>query len=165
MSKNLDTLFRCKIFSIFYPHTWWLLNRMLTFQEAKITCSRKIPFLVRAFAYIKSYTFLLEMSPCLLPSSISTGEVVKSSWVKKWRSKTQHVGTVTVTCFAISKEQIICANHIYPLQKTSKSKPKTQSPNSFYFSHYLLIYLFVFVFLGLHSWHMEVPRLGVESEL
>ena len=22
-----------------------------------------------------------------------------------------------------------------------------------------------FVFLGLHSWHLEVPRLGVESEL
>ena len=27
---------------------------------------------------------------------------------------------------------------------------------------YLLIY---FVFLGLHPWHMEVPRLEVESEL
>ena len=25
--------------------------------------------------------------------------------------------------------------------------------------------LLVFVFLGLHLWHMEVPRLGVESEL
>ena len=24
---------------------------------------------------------------------------------------------------------------------------------------------FVFCFLGLHPWHMEVPRLGVESEL
>jgi len=23
----------------------------------------------------------------------------------------------------------------------------------------------LFVFLGLHWWHMEVPRLGVESEL
>ena len=27
-----------------------------------------------------------------------------------------------------------------------------------------LIFFFVF-FLGLHPWHMEVPRLGVESEL
>ena len=33
---------------------------------------------------------------------------------------------------------------------------------------YLFIYLFIFVFLpflGLLPWHMEVPRLGVESEL
>ena len=28
----------------------------------------------------------------------------------------------------------------------------------------LLIFLF-FVFLGLHAWRMEVPRLGVKSEL
>ena len=28
----------------------------------------------------------------------------------------------------------------------------------------LFIYLF-FVFLGPHLWHMDVPRLGVESEL
>ena len=26
-------------------------------------------------------------------------------------------------------------------------------------------YLFIFLFLGPHPWHMEVPRLGVESEL
>ena len=31
--------------------------------------------------------------------------------------------------------------------------------------NYLFIYLFVFCFLGLHLQHMEVPRLGVESEL
>ena len=31
---------------------------------------------------------------------------------------------------------------------------------------YLFIYIFFFlVFLGPHPWHMEVPRLGVESEL
>ena len=32
---------------------------------------------------------------------------------------------------------------------------------------YLRVYLFIyfFVFLGLHLWHMEVPRLEVESEL
>ena len=29
----------------------------------------------------------------------------------------------------------------------------------------LCIYLFIFDFLGLHLRHMEVPRLGVESEL
>ena len=28
----------------------------------------------------------------------------------------------------------------------------------------LFIYLFIFAFLGLHLWHMEVPRLGIESE-
>ena len=28
-----------------------------------------------------------------------------------------------------------------------------------------IIYLFIFVFLELHPWHMEVPRLGAESEL
>ena len=31
---------------------------------------------------------------------------------------------------------------------------------------YFIPFFFVFfVFLGLHPWHMEVPRLGVESEL
>ena len=30
---------------------------------------------------------------------------------------------------------------------------------------YLFIYLFIFVFLGLYLRHMEVPRLGVKSEL
>ena len=33
-----------------------------------------------------------------------------------------------------------------------------------YFFYLKIIYL-LFVFLGLHLWHMEVPRLGVESEL
>ena len=28
-----------------------------------------------------------------------------------------------------------------------------------------LFVCFCFVFLGLHTWHLEVPRLGVESEL
>ena len=30
---------------------------------------------------------------------------------------------------------------------------------------FLFIYLFIFVFLGPHPQHMEVPRLGVQSEL
>ena len=36
-----------------------------------------------------------------------------------------------------------------------------------YFSHVLFcfLFLFLFFFLGLHPWHMEVPRLGVKSEL
>ena len=31
----------------------------------------------------------------------------------------------------------------------------------------VIIYLFIYllVFLGPHSWHMEVPKLGVQSEL
>ena len=28
-----------------------------------------------------------------------------------------------------------------------------------------LLFLFVFIFLGPHLWHMEVPRLGVKLEL
>ena len=30
---------------------------------------------------------------------------------------------------------------------------------------FCFVFCFVFVFLGLHTWHMEVPRLGVQSEL
>ena len=29
----------------------------------------------------------------------------------------------------------------------------------------LFLFYFIFCFLGLHPWYMEVPRLGVESEL
>ena len=36
---------------------------------------------------------------------------------------------------------------------------------SFVFSGFFFCCLFVFCFLGPHSWHMEVPRLGVELEL
>jgi len=32
-------------------------------------------------------------------------------------------------------------------------------------SHQCFIFLVVVVFLGLHSWHTEIPRLGVESKL
>ena len=34
----------------------------------------------------------------------------------------------------------------------------------FWFLVFFLVFLF-FVFLGPHLWHMEVPRLGVQSEL
>ena len=37
--------------------------------------------------------------------------------------------------------------------------------NILYLFSYLFIYLFFFCFLGPQGWHMEVPRLGVESEL
>ena len=33
------------------------------------------------------------------------------------------------------------------------------------FSKILVFILYFFVFLGPHSWHLEVPRLGVKSEL
>ena len=33
------------------------------------------------------------------------------------------------------------------------------------FTYVLFIYLFIYCFLGPHPWHMEVPRLGVQSEL
>ena len=29
----------------------------------------------------------------------------------------------------------------------------------------LLVYLFIYCFLGLHPWHIEAPSLGVELEL
>ena len=43
--------------------------------------------------------------------------------------------------------------------KVSPSKAGTMGSK-----YFLFIYL-LFCFLGLHSWHMEVPRLGVESVL
>ena len=36
--------------------------------------------------------------------------------------------------------------------------------HSAFFFFYLFIYLFIYI-LGLRFWHMEIPRLGVESEL
>ena len=40
------------------------------------------------------------------------------------------------------------------------------NPEDYFIWGSYFIYLFLsFVFLGLHSWHMEVPRLGVKSEL
>ena len=33
------------------------------------------------------------------------------------------------------------------------------------FSFIMIFFCLVFCFLGLHPWHLEVPRLGVQSEL
>ena len=40
-------------------------------------------------------------------------------------------------------------------------------PELFHPPHSVMLFIFYlfFVFLGPHLWHMEVPRLGVESEL
>ena len=46
------------------------------------------------------------------------------------------------------------------LEKAKKQKTKTNITSLFY-----LFFFWSFVFLGPHLWHMEVPRLGVESEL
>ena len=34
-----------------------------------------------------------------------------------------------------------------------------------FFSFFFFFFVFVFVFVGPHPWHIEVPRLGMESEL
>ena len=45
-----------------------------------------------------------------------------------------------------------------------------EAPTFYYFIpaacfRFSLLFFFCFVFLGLHPWHVEVPRLGVKSEL
>ena len=53
-----------------------------------------------------------------------------------------------------------------PLTQCWTLNPLCHSRNSFlFFFSFFLFFFFFFVFLGLHSWHMEVPRLGVQSEL
>ena len=49
------------------------------------------------------------------------------------------------------------------LRATSKPQPAVLG----HILRHLLVYVFIyyFVLLGLHPWHMEAPRLGVESEL
>ena len=51
-----------------------------------------------------------------------------------------------------------------PLVVASLQRWASLAPLGFLFSFLSLSFLF-FVFLGLHPWHMEVPRLGVETEL
>ena len=47
------------------------------------------------------------------------------------------------------------------------SKRKGRATSVYLFSFFLLLFFFFlsFIFLGLHLRHMEVPRLGVQSEL
>ena len=49
-------------------------------------------------------------------------------------------------------------------QKKKKKIPKVQSMKEIMEKLGFFIFLF-FVFLGPHLWYMELPRLGVESEL
>ena len=46
------------------------------------------------------------------------------------------------------------------LQLSSEMIPITTD-----FPYFLFFFFFFFIFLGPHPWHMEVPRLGVDSEL
>jgi len=45
------------------------------------------------------------------------------------------------------------------------AKRKKVIPQILYIEETLFLSFFLFVFLGSHQWHMEVPRLGVKSEL
>ena len=52
---------------------------------------------------------------------------------------------------------------LWPLPKVGASHPLSPYPALFY--HHLTYILILFFFLWPHLWHMEVPRLRVESEL
>ena len=56
-----------------------------------------------------------------------------------------------------------CWLHLSPLAGLSRA----QQPQLWTvpWSWFFVVSFFFLVFLGLHLWHMEVPRLGVESEL
>ena len=43
----------------------------------------------------------------------------------------------------------------------SLAVPNAWCPNS---RHFFILFFCLFVFLALHLWHLEVPRLGVELE-
>ena len=57
-------------------------------------------------------------------------------------------------------------NYNHRLEKRMKSRDNVRE---FLIKHiptfFLLLFFFFFPFLGPHSWHMEVPSIGVESDL
>ena len=56
---------------------------------------------------------------------------------------------------------------LYYVWQTSTDMYRLQEFSISFLSFFFLFLFFFFfiVFLGLHPWHMEVPRLGVRSEL
>ena len=64
---------------------------------------------------------------------------------------------------SISKAESISGR----LTITPKIKFVTVSSNAYHFPIYFYFISFycIFCFLGLHLWHMEVPRLGVEYKI
>ena len=62
---------------------------------------------------------------------------------------------------------LVISAFLFSPEKTRAMLSNMQYPLAIYLFFILFIYLFIylFCFLGLHLQHMEVPRLGVESEL
>ena len=50
-------------------------------------------------------------------------------------------------------------------EKLSLTSSTAAAPAFFYLPNVFFFSFFYFLFLGLHSWHMEVPRRGVKLEL
>ena len=66
----------------------------------------------------------------------------------------------------LQSREFIKGNDVYIVLTVEGMSIKIVSSKLFFCGHYLLIYLlFIYLFLGLYQQHMEVPRLGVESEL
>ena len=55
--------------------------------------------------------------------------------------------------------------HVHFLSHSAYSQMQVYTVNSIFFLFLSFFFFFFFVLLGLHLWHMEVPRLGVKSEL
>ena len=55
-----------------------------------------------------------------------------------------------------------CSQILNPLQHSRDSKKSTFRMWALFF---VFLFCFVFCFLGLHPWHVRVPKLGVKSEL
>ena len=55
-----------------------------------------------------------------------------------------------------SSDNARCLTHVEPPEKSKKA---------FFFKFLNFFFFFFFWFLGLHPWHMEIPRLGIQSEL
>ena len=77
----------------------------------------------------------------------------------------QRVCEILVRCSPKLKQ---CASSLdQPSQCYGEMKGNAPDELKAFFLGFLILFYFIiiFVFLGPHLWHIEVPRLGVESEL
>ena len=75
--------------------------------------------------------------------------------LRSWRLDVADKNTSNV----LMEAYILCKTEKFSPERKTRTKPRNDKGFI-----YLFIYLFIY-FLGPHLWHMEIPRLGVESEL
>ena len=83
-----------------------LYYRMFIFHKAETKCINRCLLHQEHLHILNPVCSFKKSSLAFLHLPFQPEKLFKSSWIKRWRNKTQPLGTIVVICFDISKQQI-----------------------------------------------------------